>query len=130
MGEANEVLRTSPLLTNRLPYVQTFPAPLLMYTDRNSEYTPRSFFQRSTSDPHARALLFRASLLPAPPDSLVRIGLLIMLCHDVSDVFLESAKLFNYAQKRFHWCHVSESLVPVLGRGRDGRTEGRNKWRK
>lgn len=29
-----------------------------------------------------------------------------MLVHDVSDIFMESAKLFNYAQKRFHWCHV------------------------
>lgn len=41
--------------------------------------------------------------------SLVRIGTLVMLVHDVSDVFMESAKLFNYAQKRFHWCHVSEA---------------------
>lgn len=30
-----------------------------------------------------------------------------MLAHDVSDIFMETAKLFNYAQKRYPWCHVS-----------------------
>ncbi|CAN0288957.1 unnamed protein product, partial [Ectocarpus sp. 12 AP-2014] len=39
--------------------------------------------------------------------SLVRIGTLIMLCHDVADIFMETAKLFNYSQKRFHWCHLA-----------------------
>lgn len=35
-----------------------------------------------------------------------------MVCHDVSDVFMETAKLFNYAQKRFRWCHVSAPIGP------------------
>ncbi|CAM9192043.1 unnamed protein product [Ectocarpus sp. 13 AM-2016] len=39
--------------------------------------------------------------------SLVRIGTLIMLCHDVADIFMETAKLFNYSQKRYHWCHLA-----------------------
>lgn len=50
-------------------------------------------------------------MTPSIPNSLVRIGTLIMLCHDVSDIFMETAKLFNYAQKRFHWCHVSSPSV-------------------
>lgn len=37
-----------------------------------------------------------------------------MLCHDVSDIFMETAKLFNYAQKRFHWCHVSREVAWTL----------------
>jgi hypothetical protein len=41
--------------------------------------------------------------------SFVRVGTLVMLVHDVSDVFLESAKIFNYISAVRSWAQVRES---------------------
>ncbi|MEQ2253965.1 Ceramide synthase 2, partial [Ilyodon furcidens] len=42
--------------------------------------------------------------------NFIRIGTLVMLVHDASDVFLESAKLFNYAK----WEKTSKGLFVVF----------------
>jgi len=44
---------------------------------------------------------------------LIRIGSLVMVVHDVSDVFLETAKIFNYVKDARPWAQVG-ALNPLL----------------
>lgn len=47
-------------------------------------------------------------------ENFVRIGCIIMLVHDVADVFLESAKVFNYVSKNRKWCWIAKPCCDVL----------------
>lgn len=44
------------------------------------------------------------------PRRFVRIGTLVMFCHDVSDVFLETAKIFNYTSQARAWAQVCDCI--------------------
>lgn len=58
--------------------------------------------------------VFVSSLLCSAPGGasrFVRVGTLVMMIHDISDVFLETAKLFNYASQARPWAQVSGKPV-------------------